>query len=79
MTSPILEPGRAASPVNATQRLAKITPCVWFNERAAEAANFHISIFSNSRITAITRYTEAGREIHGKQPGDVPTIAFVPA
>jgi predicted 3-demethylubiquinone-9 3-methyltransferase (glyoxalase superfamily) len=58
------------------QSVSKITPCLWFHERAEEAANFYVSVFPNSSITAVSRYTEAGREIHGKQPGDVLTVAF---
>jgi predicted 3-demethylubiquinone-9 3-methyltransferase (glyoxalase superfamily) len=76
MSSSTLEPGRAAASSKAAQRVAKITPCLWFHERAEEAANFYVGIFPGSRVTAMTRYTEAGREIHGKQPGDVLTVAF---
>jgi predicted 3-demethylubiquinone-9 3-methyltransferase (glyoxalase superfamily) len=54
----------------------KITPCLWFDEQAEEAAKFYASIFKNSRIVATTRYGEAGREIHGKKPGTVMTVAF---
>ena len=53
-----------------------ITPCLWFDHQAEEAVNFYISIFKNSKITSITRYGEAGKEIHGQQPGSVMTIAF---
>jgi predicted 3-demethylubiquinone-9 3-methyltransferase (glyoxalase superfamily) len=56
--------------------IAKITPCLWFHERAEEAANFYVGVFPDSRINAMSRYGEAGREIHGKQPGEVLTIAF---
>jgi predicted 3-demethylubiquinone-9 3-methyltransferase (glyoxalase superfamily) len=58
------------------QPIAKITPCFWFHERAEEAANFYVGVFPDSRISAMTRYGEAGREIHGKQPGEVLTVAF---
>jgi predicted 3-demethylubiquinone-9 3-methyltransferase (glyoxalase superfamily) len=58
------------------QPIAKITPCLWFHERAEEAANFYVGVFPDSRIHAMSRYGEAGREIHGKQPGEVLTIAF---
>jgi predicted 3-demethylubiquinone-9 3-methyltransferase (glyoxalase superfamily) len=56
--------------------LPTITPCLWFDENAEQAATFYISIFNNSKITNITRYGEAGREIHGKAPGTVLTVAF---
>jgi predicted 3-demethylubiquinone-9 3-methyltransferase (glyoxalase superfamily) len=54
----------------------KITPCLWFDTQAEEAAQFYVSIFKNSKILAISRYAKAGQEIHGKQPGSVMTVAF---
>jgi len=38
----------------------KITPFLWFDGKAEEAAKFYVSIFNNSRIMDITRYGEAG-------------------
>jgi predicted 3-demethylubiquinone-9 3-methyltransferase (glyoxalase superfamily) len=54
----------------------KITPCLWFDDQAEEAALFYTSIFKDSKITAISRYCEAGREIHGRAPGSVMVAAF---
>jgi predicted 3-demethylubiquinone-9 3-methyltransferase (glyoxalase superfamily) len=54
----------------------KITPCLWFDGKAEEAANFYLSIFPNSRITSISRYTEAGRKQHGQEPGTAMVVAF---
>jgi predicted 3-demethylubiquinone-9 3-methyltransferase (glyoxalase superfamily) len=54
----------------------KITPCLWFDHQAEEAANFYNSIFKNSRITNINRYGEAGQEVHGQQAGTVMVVAF---
>jgi predicted 3-demethylubiquinone-9 3-methyltransferase (glyoxalase superfamily) len=54
----------------------KITPCLWFDDQAEEAAQFYASIFKNSRITSIGRYGETGREIHGKEPGSIMTVTF---
>jgi predicted 3-demethylubiquinone-9 3-methyltransferase (glyoxalase superfamily) len=54
----------------------KITPCLWFDTQAEEAARFYVSIFNNSKIRAVSRYSKAGHEIHGKQPGSVMTVAF---
>jgi predicted 3-demethylubiquinone-9 3-methyltransferase (glyoxalase superfamily) len=54
----------------------KITPCLWFDTQAEEAARFYVSIFNNSKIRAISRYSKAGYEIHGKQPESVMTVAF---
>ena len=41
----------------------KITPCLWFDTQAEEAAQFYVSIFKNSKINAISRYAKAGQEI----------------
>ena len=40
--------------------MQKITPNLWFDTEAAEAANFYVSVFKDSRIVSIARYTEAG-------------------
>ena len=54
----------------------KITPCLWFDTQAEEAAKFYTSVFGNSRIKQISRYGEAGREVHGKAPGSVMVVEF---
>ena len=56
--------------------LRKITPFLWFADQAEEAATLYTSIFPNSRIVKITRYGEAGREIHRRPPGSVMTVLF---
>ena len=40
--------------------MQKITPFLWFDDKAEEAMNFYISIFRNSKIGSVTRYGEAG-------------------
>lgn len=40
--------------------MPKITPFLWFDHQAEEAANLYVSIFKNSKVTSITRYGEAG-------------------
>jgi predicted 3-demethylubiquinone-9 3-methyltransferase (glyoxalase superfamily) len=55
---------------------SKIAPCLWFDHQAEEAANFYVSVFKNSRIVQVTRYTQAGREIHKRPAGSVMTVAF---
>lgn len=54
----------------------RITPCLWFDDQAEEAARFYTGIFKNSRIGRISRYGETGREFHGRSPGTVMTVAF---
>jgi predicted 3-demethylubiquinone-9 3-methyltransferase (glyoxalase superfamily) len=46
----------------------QITPCLWFDDQAEEAARFYTSIFPNSKVVAVTHYGEVCHEIHG-QPG----------
>jgi len=45
----------------------QITPCLWFDTQAEEAANFYVSVFKNSRVGKISRYGKAGQEVHGKK------------
>ena len=54
----------------------RIAPCLWFDNQAEEAARFYVSVFKNSRITDISRYTDAGQEVHGRPPGSVMTVEF---
>jgi len=58
------------------QHAQKITPCLWFDDQAEQAAEFYTSIFRNSRIVKISHYGEAGHEVHGRPPGSVMTVAF---
>jgi predicted 3-demethylubiquinone-9 3-methyltransferase (glyoxalase superfamily) len=53
--------------------LKTITPCLWFDGEAEEAARFYVGIFPGSRITAVTRYPE---DLHGMPAGSVLTVAF---
>jgi predicted 3-demethylubiquinone-9 3-methyltransferase (glyoxalase superfamily) len=55
---------------------SKIVPCLWFDTEAEEAAQFYVSVFVNSRLGTITRYGEAGREVHGRDAGSVMTVEF---
>jgi len=50
----------------------KITPNLWFDTEAEEAAGFYISVFKNSRIVTVTHYTEAGP----RPAGTVMTVEF---
>jgi predicted 3-demethylubiquinone-9 3-methyltransferase (glyoxalase superfamily) len=53
-----------------------ITPCLWFDTEAEEAAKFYVSVFENSRIRQVSRYGEAGRDLHGKAAGSVMVVEF---
>src|SRR3954453_21430319 len=50
----------------------KITPNLWFDPEAEEAASFYISVFKRSRIVNVARYTEAGP----REAGMVMTVEF---
>jgi predicted 3-demethylubiquinone-9 3-methyltransferase (glyoxalase superfamily) len=52
--------------------MQKITPYLWFDNQAEEAANYYVSIFKNSKIVNIARYGEAGPG----PAGTVLTVAF---
>src|SRR5215813_15547360 len=56
--------------------IQKITPCLWFDNQAEEAARFYVSLFNNSAIGTITRYGKEGFEVHGRPAGSVMTVSF---
>ena len=53
-----------------------ITPCLWFDSQAEEAARFYSSVFKNSGIDEISYYGKEGYEIHGQPEGTVLTVSF---
>lgn len=55
---------------------SKLTTCLWSDGQAEEAANFYVSIFDDAKITHISRYSDAGKETHGREPGSVMVVAF---
>ena len=54
----------------------QITPCLWFDNQAEEAANFYTTVFKNSKIEHISYYGKEGFEIHGQPEGTVLTVDF---
>jgi predicted 3-demethylubiquinone-9 3-methyltransferase (glyoxalase superfamily) len=56
--------------------MQKITPCLWFDHQAEEAAKFYVSIFKHSKIGTMTRYGEAGAKVSGRPNGSVMTVTF---
>lgn len=56
--------------------IPSITPCLWFDSQAEEAAQFYTAIFKNSRIGRISRYGKEGHEIHGQPEGKVMVVEF---
>jgi predicted 3-demethylubiquinone-9 3-methyltransferase (glyoxalase superfamily) len=56
--------------------MQKLTPCLWFDDKAEEAAKFYVSIFKNSKLGSIARYGEAGAQASGRPKGSVMTVTF---
>ena len=58
--------------------MQKITPFLWFDDQAEEAADFYTSIFKNSRVGNILRYGEEAARVSesGRPVGSVLTIEF---
>jgi predicted 3-demethylubiquinone-9 3-methyltransferase (glyoxalase superfamily) len=52
--------------------IKSITPFLWFDNQAEEAAKFYVSLFENSKIVDVSRYTEAGPG----EPGSAMTVEF---
>ena len=61
----------------ATPRIThRITPFLWFDRSAEEAATFYIGIFHNSRIKSLLKYDAAGAQASGMPVGTAMTVAF---
>jgi predicted 3-demethylubiquinone-9 3-methyltransferase (glyoxalase superfamily) len=56
--------------------MQKITPFLWFNDKAEEAAKFYVSIFKNSKVGDIARYDAEGAKVSGRPKGSVMTVSF---
>jgi len=56
--------------------MQKISPFLWFDDQAEQAAKFYVSVFKNSKIGKITRYPEEAAKRIGREPGSVMTVEF---
>jgi predicted 3-demethylubiquinone-9 3-methyltransferase (glyoxalase superfamily) len=62
--------------------MSRITPFLWFDHQAEEAANFYVSVFSsapsgkNSKVGKVARYGEEGAKVSGRPKGSAMTVAF---
>ncbi|HET8998957.1 MAG TPA: VOC family protein [bacterium] len=54
----------------------KITPFLWFDDKAEEAAKFYVSIFKNSKIGHISRYAEEAAQASGRPKGTAMVVTF---
>ncbi len=52
----------------------KITPFLWFDKEAEEAANYYVSIFPNAKIKSIVKYPKAAEKVSGQKAGSVMTV-----
>ena len=53
-----------------------ITPCLWFDTQAEDAARLYVSLFEDSEIGSISRFGKEGKEIHGKPEGSTMAVSF---
>lgn len=56
--------------------MKNISPCLWFNNQAEEAANFYKTVFKKVKIGRIARYSKSGSQVSGQMEGSVMTVAF---
>ena len=56
--------------------MKRISPCLWFDNQAEEAAQFYTSIFDNSRIVTVTHYGEESARAGRRPAGSVMTVVF---
>lgn len=70
-------PVKSKSPAARKAGLAPLGTCLWFDGQAEEAARFYVSIFPNSRITAVSRTPGVGQEVHGREEGSVLCVEFL--
>lgn len=56
--------------------MQKISPFLWFNDQAEEAATFYTSVFKNAKIGSVTRYDEASAKASGRPEGSAMTVTF---
>ena len=56
--------------------MQKVATHLWFDNQAEEAAKLYTSIFRNSKINRVSRYTEAAADMTGARAGSVMTVEF---
>jgi predicted 3-demethylubiquinone-9 3-methyltransferase (glyoxalase superfamily) len=56
--------------------MQKISPFLWFDKNAEDAAKFYTSIFKDSKLGSVTKYNDAGANASGMKPGSVMTASF---
>jgi predicted 3-demethylubiquinone-9 3-methyltransferase (glyoxalase superfamily) len=56
--------------------MPNITPCLWFDTQAEEAARYYVSVFKNAKMGSVSHYPDTGQETHGKPAGAVLVAEF---
>jgi predicted 3-demethylubiquinone-9 3-methyltransferase (glyoxalase superfamily) len=56
--------------------MSKITPFLWFDKQAEEAAEFYVAIFKNSKVLGVSRYGKEGAKASGMKEGDIMMMVF---
>ena len=56
--------------------MPKITPHLWYDSQAEDAAKLYVLLFPNSKILNVSHYPEATEEVSGKKAGTVMTVEF---
>ncbi len=56
--------------------MKKISPFLWYDTQAEDAARFYTTIFKNSKMGSLTKYNDASAAASGMQPGSVMTVSF---
>ena len=56
--------------------MQKISPCLWFDSEAEEAARFYVSVFKDGKLGHVSRYGKEGFEIHRRPEGSAMTVEF---
>jgi predicted 3-demethylubiquinone-9 3-methyltransferase (glyoxalase superfamily) len=70
-------PSKRSRPANkAGASVQPISPCLWFDDQAEEAARFYVSVFKKAKILNVSRYPAVGQEVHRRPPGSVMTVEF---
>jgi predicted 3-demethylubiquinone-9 3-methyltransferase (glyoxalase superfamily) len=56
--------------------MSKITPFLWFDNQAEEAANFYVSVFKDSKLNGVTRYGAEAAKVGNRPEGSAMTASF---
>ena len=64
------------APARKRATIQQISPCLWFDGQAEEAASFYVSVFKKGKVKRVSRFPSVGQEVHGQAAGSVMTVEF---